>query len=314
MSTCLCWRERSYLRLCVVTTCVYIETPANTQLYEAYASAKKEWLASQSEFRTADISAKSATTAAAYSKSMYDKYASAKSAGQEEYDKTITPLNEEKAELTKTIPILKIIQKMVQDIINEQAGASTAAAKSGVQSLSSKNFAANIPAVKLSQLKNLADKALVPSKDASSVTQLAALRSMLQEADHIDKHLLLKIPTEIIHSMQARLGEIEVEHTKMLADLAEDDALYSKWQTQLVELSDAKDESANKAMTADLQRAHLAGVHEVKEAAYVGYHGAFVEEAAQVTNQVAALKMISVKIDAAIEQCAGAEDAAAAAV
>jgi len=271
----------------------------DAKLLEAYTTSEAAYLASDSTFRTAQFSAKSAKSAATYAKGEYDKYASAKDAGQTTYAQNIAPMNEEKAELTKSIPIIEMIQKMVEDMLNEMAASDGAAAKSGVQSLT----VANLPVAKLSKLKALAYKALAPKKD---LWQLVLLRSMLEEGSHIDKHMIMKLPRKIIVSMQKRLVEIETDRQKMLADLATDDALYTEWQTKLVMLSDEEDSAVNKAQTADLSREKLAGVHEVKESAYMGYHGAFVEEATQISSQVAALKTISIKIDAAIEQCAAA--------
>jgi len=66
---------------------------------------------------------------------------------QAEYDQTIAPLNEEKDELTKTIPVLEMIDKMVQEILAEQAAAAGKA--KGVQQLALKS----VPKAKLSALR-----------------------------------------------------------------------------------------------------------------------------------------------------------------
>lgn len=52
------------------------------QLKEAYDEAHSAWLEAESQFRSEEAAAKSAADAAVYAKGEYDKYASAKSAGQ----------------------------------------------------------------------------------------------------------------------------------------------------------------------------------------------------------------------------------------
>jgi hypothetical protein len=273
----------------------------NAKLKEAYDEAHSAWLEAESQFRSEEAAAKSAADAAVYAKGEYDKYASAKSAGQAEYDQTIAPLNEEKDELTKTIPILEMIDKMVQEILAEQVAAAGKA--KGVQQLALKS----VPKAKLSALRELVNKVVVPHDFKQAAKDVAAMRVMLQEEGaHLDKHMVLKIPGKIIGSMQKRLEEIEETRSKMDADLAEDDRLFKEWETKLVDMSDAKDAAHNAAQTADLIREEKAGINEVKEASYVNYNAGYVVEEENLSRQKGAIAAISAKLQEAIAQCSEA--------
>jgi len=244
----------------------------------------------------------SATAAAAYAKGMYDKYASAKEAGLAEHNEAIVPLNAEKEELTMAIPIIQMVQKMVDDIIAERLS-QAAAAKGGVQQL----HMASVSAEQREKLASLADRIVVPKKDTALRAMAVSMKTMLDlpSGEHLDIHMMQKLPNKIIASMEARLEEIAETTKKMNADLAEDKALHDEWQTKLVDLSEEADKTSNTMNTADLQRQQLAGIHEVKEAAYLEYHVGFVEEAAELAQQSGAIKTIGAKIDAAVAQCSG---------
>ena len=181
---------------------------------KAAGEAKAAWLASQAAFRTAESAHKSAKSAATYAKGMYDKYSAAKEAGLAEYNEAIAPLNAEKEELTTTIPIIEMIQKMVEDIIAEQLANAGAAAKSGVQQL----HMSSVPAEQRHKLAALAAQIVVPKQDKAALAAAVALRSMLQEAPsgtYVDYHMLKKVPAKIVASMEARLEEIAATTKKM---------------------------------------------------------------------------------------------------
>ena len=92
---------------------------------------------------------------------------------------------------------------------------------------------AAVPKAKLSKLRMLASKMLPLRHDQTLAKQVVALRSMLQgEGQYVDKHMIKKIPKQIIASMQTRLGEIAKTEAKMEADLAADVALYKEWETK----------------------------------------------------------------------------------
>ena len=92
---------------------------------------------------------------------------------------------------------------------------------------------AAVPKAKLSKLHVLAGKMLPLRHDEALAKQVVALRSMLQvEGQYIDKHMIKKIPKQIIASMKARLAEIAQTQAKMQADLAADEALYKEWETK----------------------------------------------------------------------------------
>lgn len=269
----------------------------DTKLFNAYTEAKQAWLDSESQFRTAESSAKSATEAADYAKSKYDEYTAAKSASQAEYDKDIVPLLEEKDELSKTIPVLEMIQKMVDDMIKEMAN--SAAAKAPVQSLA----LSMLPQIKRSQLQKLASRLVALNSNKPVAAQVKHLATILQEGQYIDKHMLEKLPSKIIASMQARLDEIAVQEEKMKSDLAAVESNYESWRQKLVELSEAKDKSLNTQNSADLERQKLDGEHLVSESTYQNYHTGYVEEAAKLATEMQAVQTIEAKIDEAIAAC-----------
>jgi hypothetical protein len=188
---------------------IYAEDAARAK---AASEAKVAWLSSQASFRTAESSHVSATAAATYAKGMYDQYATAKEAGLAEYNKAIVPINAEKEELTTAIPIIKMVQKMVDDIIAERLAAA-AAAKSGVQQL----HMASVSAKQRVKLASLADRIVVPKRDASLRAMAASMKTILDlpAGEHLDVHMLKKLPTKIIASMEARLEEIAATTQKM---------------------------------------------------------------------------------------------------
>jgi hypothetical protein len=179
---------------------------------KAAREAKVAWLSSQASFRTAESSHASATAAATYAKGMYDQYATAKEAGLAEYNKALVPITAEKEELTMAIPVLKMVQKMVDDIIAERL-AGAAAAKSGVQQL----HMAPVSAGQRVKLASLADRTVVPKKDAALRAMAVSMKTMLDQpaGDHLDVQVIKKLPPKIIASMEAREEEIAATTQKM---------------------------------------------------------------------------------------------------
>ena len=188
---------------------IYAEDGARAK---AASEAEAAWLASQASFRTAESSHVSATSAAAYAKGMYDKYASAKEAGLAEYNEAIVPLNAEKRELMVVIPIIQHVQKMVDDIIAERLS-QAAAAKGGVQQL----HMASVSAEQREKLASLADRIVVPKKDTALRAMAVSMKTMLDlpSGEHFDVHVMQKLPNKIIASMESRLEEIAETTKKM---------------------------------------------------------------------------------------------------
>ena len=276
----------------------------DARLESANTEAKNAWLASDAGFRTAEATAKSAASAAEYAKGKYDEWAAAKDSSQSEYDTQIVSLTEEKKELAETIPIIEMIEKMVQDMLKEMAGA--AAKAKGTQKLSMQQLKLSMmPATKVGQLVKLAESVETRQTSKTVSMEVAQLKSMLSDEStgYIDKHMVMKLPGKIIASMSARLEEIAATESKLAADVAADKAKFEHWEKELVTVSDAKDEALNAMNSADLDRQQLAGKHAVAEEAYMNYHEGYEVEASKLTDQLTAVTAIAAKIDAIIAEC-----------
>jgi hypothetical protein len=159
------------------------------QLASEYEVANDEYLESNSKFRSEEATAKSAAESATYAKSNYDRYSAAKSAGQAEYDRTIEPLNAEKAELEKSIPVLEMIDQIVQQLFDTPAAKAKGAQQLALTSLSQKN--------KLSKLKGLLNEVVLPHGMKQALKSVDGMRVMLEEGNALDKDVLKKLPGQV---------------------------------------------------------------------------------------------------------------------
>lgn len=294
-------------------------------------------MVSESTFRTAQSSHKSAQDAADYAKGQYDQYNAAVLAGQTEYDRAVPSLEVEKADLIAQQPILEQVKTLVANMAASMGGA---AAKGKMVSLK------QLPAI-----KKLAAAIYEPKRyhDKALKGKISALRTSLAETGTSSTvNSMVQILTDIMTSMSSRITEIDATLTKMTGHLATNKASLSEWQTKLVDLSDDADKAANIKNTAgeyprntflvfpslllvyhimhhrtivvgkfvlvtqfffgtsDLTRQDLNGEHLVKQEAYEDYHASFIDQAAKLASQLRAIATIGAKINEAIASCAAA--------
>merc|ERR1712205_116040 len=100
------------------------------------------------------------------------------------------------------IPIIEMIEKMVQDMLKEMAGA--AAKAKGTQKLSMQQLKLSMmPAAKVGQLVKLAESVETRQTSKTVSMEVAQLKSMLSDEStgYIDKHMVMKLPGKIIASI-----------------------------------------------------------------------------------------------------------------
>jgi len=254
-------------------------------LKSAAATAKSAWLAAQSTYHLAAATKDSAKQAATYADGMYNKYETAVSEGQKEYDTDKPKLDEEITQLKAELPVLQEVLGLISSL------AGGAAAKANQQAI-----------LKLAKSKVLA---LVPPRGDSPMAQsVKQLKSVLAESQTAaSASAMVVVVEELQRQCQTRITEIETQISSKESHLAADREKKEEWEQKMVDLSDEHDEAENKQQTADLTRNSLGGVYMVKEEAYQNFYASFEEETAQLKTESVAVKAILAKIIEFLANC-----------
>jgi len=248
-------------------------------------SAKSSWLSAQSTFRTAQSTKDSAKQAATYADGMYNKYETAVSVGQAQFDTDKPKLDQEVTQLKAELPVLQEVLGLISSL------AGGAAAKANQKAI-----------LKLAKSKVLS---LVPPRgDSHMAKAVKQLKSVLAEtATSATAANMVAVVQELQTQCETRIEEISVQISAMESQLAADRASKSEWEQKMVDLSDEHDAALNNEQTADLTRNSLGGTYMVKDESYQNFHASFEEEMAQLKKESFAVNTVLVKIQEFIASC-----------
>merc|ERR1719263_2238341 len=246
----------------------------NLTTHTEKAAAYTAWIDSESAYREALNKKETAESAVEYAQGQFDKYDTAVTAGEASYAETIAPMAEEKEDLTKQ-------QEMIAEIVKLISGMAQPTATKAIK-------ASNLAQINAKVAELSADKKMPTALQEVSAETIANAMSILNEMSE---------------EITARVEAIDKATQEADQNLANDKALKLKWQVDVVDLSNKKDEETAAANTADLHRNQLDGLYKVKEAAYDDQADDYESDIEQFTTEIAGVNQIVGVIQQLVEAC-----------
>merc|ERR1719263_2364432 len=246
----------------------------NLTTHTEKAAAYTAWIDSESAYREALNKKETAESAVEYAQGQFDKYDTAVTAGEASYAETIAPMAEEKEDLTKQ-------QEMIAEIVKLISGMAQPTATKAIK-------ASNLAQINAKVAELSADKKMPTALQEVSAETIANAMSILNEMSE---------------EITARVEAIDKATEEADQNLANDKALKLKWQVDVVDLSNKKDEETAAANTADLHRNQLDGLYKVKEAAYDDQADDYESDIEQFTTEIAGVNQIVGVIQQLVEAC-----------
>merc|ERR1712216_710814 len=246
----------------------------NLTTHTEKAAAYTAWIDSESAYREALNKKETAASAVEYAQGQFDKYDTAVTAGEASYAETIAPMAEEKEDLTKQ-------QEMIAEIVKLISGMAQPTATKAIK-------ASNLAQINAKVAELSADKKMPAALQEVSAETIANAMSILNEMSE---------------EITARVEAIDKATQEADQNLANDKALKLKWQVDVVDLSNKKDEETAAANTADLHRNQLDGLYKVKEAAYDDQADDYESDIEQFTTEIAGVNQIVGVIQQLVEAC-----------
>merc|ERR1712205_211362 len=260
----------------------------NLTTHTEKAAAYTAWIDSESAYREALNKKETAESAVEYAQGQFDKYDTAVTAGEASYAETIAPMAEEKEDLTKQ-------QEMIAEIVKLISGMAQPTATKAIKD-------SNLAQINAKVAELSADKKMPVSMQKQAL-KIKKMTTVLQEVSAETIANAMSILNEMSEEITARVEAIDKATQEADQNLANDKALKLKWQVDVVDLSNKKDEETAAANTADLHRNQLDGLYQVKEAAYDDQADDYESDIEQFTTEIAGVNQIVGVIQQLVEAC-----------
>jgi len=245
-----------------------------------------QWLEAQSAYRTAQATKISAKDAATYADGMYNKYATAVSEGQSQYDRDKPKLDEEMVQLQGELPILEEVLGLISSLTG--GGAAAKGNEKAILALANTKILSLVP----------------PRADTHLGQGIKELKTVLQAADASTTSAKMVAVIEGLQAqIQSRIAQLQTQMASMDRNLAADRASKTEWEIKMVDLNDEHDKAANDEATADLTRNSLGGQYMVKDEAYQNFHSTFGTETDELSRQQSVVQTVLDKISTFIASC-----------
>jgi len=270
---------------------------ADLDLLVAKTSAYKEWIDSESLFRSAQAAKGQADTAAEYARGKYSEFKKAVEVGEEDYEKNIAPTLEEKKGLVVQEEMITSLTEIVTKMKSSEAEATPAkldAAKAKLAAIKAQN-------PNLGKLAGEVDAIL--GKMSSGAAKEGGTRRLLESDFEATVKQALLILAEMKTEVTTRIGEIDAAVAKSAAELKANRESLMEWEVKVVDLSNTADKATADMNAADLERQKLAGVYKVKDAAYVDGHAGLEGDLASFKTQMEALQTVIDKVKELLTKC-----------
>jgi len=278
-------------------------------LFTAKDSAYKEWLDSESAFRTAQTAKEQADSAAEYARGKFSEYKKAVEVGEEDYEKNIAPTIEEKKGLALQKEMIETLEGIVGKMSSSAAEATPAKlsdAKAKLAAIEAKNpqlgkLAGEVDAI-LSKISPSSPASPAAAAPAAAAPKAAARKLLESDFEGTVKQALV-ILGEMKAEVSTRITEIDTAIAKSSADLKANREQKLSWEVKVVDLSNTADRANADKNAADLQREKLAGAYKAKNQAYVDGHEGLDGDLKAFKEQIDALQAVIDKVKELLAKC-----------
>jgi len=217
----------------------------DTQAYEAKIAALTAWLDSESAYRLMAEKVKEAKEGAKFARAQYEKMAETVKVTQERVNTMIAQYGEEQADLDSERELIKEIMRLL-GILEDQPLDDKSRAAGGYMKPSS---SARASPVALQEIKKrvaqLRQRLAHNGREAARMQQLDAISSKL--ASYAETDEIKKILTDLLKDIDQRASVIQGTLDAAQKELAQHKEKLIKYETDLVDLSNAADKAQQKA-------------------------------------------------------------------